>query len=101
MIFYTNFLIPSRFAGYTIGPIILIRPSYRDDIGLLAHEKVHVRQFLDPRWWFRSQLDREVAAYKVQAACYSDDRIPLFAGYIATKYGLGINATNAERMLRA
>ena len=100
MIFYTNLLIPSRFASYAIGFIILIRPSYRNDVGLLAHEKEHVRQFLDPRWWFRSKLEREVAAYKVQAACYPDDRIPLFAGYIANKYELDISVIEAEKLLR-
>lgn len=100
VIFYMNFAIPSRFAGYTIGFVILIRPSYRNDVGLLAHEKVHVRQFLDPRWWFRSKLEWEVEAYKAQAACYSDDRIPLFAGYIANKYGLDISVIEAEKLLR-
>lgn len=32
-------------AGKALGPIILIRPAYRGDAGLLAHEVEHVRQF--------------------------------------------------------
>ena len=98
MKFYINFWIPERFAGYTVGPVILIRPSYRNDRGLLEHEKVHVRQFWQGEWF--NTLTREVEAYKEQAKWYNDDRIPLFATFIATKYGLNIDAAAAERLLR-
>lgn len=100
MIFYTDRLIPDRFAGYTVGPVILIRPSKVGDRGLLEHEKVHVAQFWNPRWWFRSRLDKEVAAYREQLK-RSPGRESLFASFIATKYGLNITVEEAERMLRA
>lgn len=35
------------FGGVTQGPIIKTLPKYKDDIGLLEHEKTHVRQ-----WYF-------------------------------------------------
>ena len=35
------------FGGVTQGPIIKILPKYKDDIGLLEHEKTHVWQ-----WYF-------------------------------------------------
>lgn len=38
LVFYTDRIIPERFAGLTIGFVVLIRPKYRDDSGLLAHE---------------------------------------------------------------
>ena len=33
------------FGGTAQGPIIKVLPKYKDDIGLLEHEKVHVRQW--------------------------------------------------------
>ena len=43
-IFITNWLIPSKFAGYHIVDIVLIRPEYKDDEGLIQHELTHVKQ---------------------------------------------------------
>lgn len=37
--------IVNGFGGTAQGPIIKILPKYKDDIGLLEHEKVHVRQW--------------------------------------------------------
>ena len=39
--------ISNTFTGTTQGPIIKILPKYKDDIGLLEHEKTHVQQ-----WYF-------------------------------------------------
>ena len=38
---------PKGFGGVTQGPIIKILPKYKYDVGLLEHEKTHVRQ-----WYF-------------------------------------------------
>lgn len=46
MVIYSDRLVPAPHAGCTRGPMIFIRPAYRDDQGLLAHERVHVRQWL-------------------------------------------------------
>lgn len=37
--------VPDGFAGVTNGPLIRIRPTHRNDVGLLMHELEHVRQF--------------------------------------------------------
>lgn len=37
--------IVNGFGGTAQGPIIKVLPKYKDDIGLLEHEKVHVRQW--------------------------------------------------------
>lgn len=42
---YTDDL-PDGVGGRAIGPLVLIRPKYREDAGIHAHEAEHVRQ-----WW--------------------------------------------------
>ncbi len=44
--FYTNKFEPKDFAGKTFGPLILIRPSHKDDVGLHMHELYHVKQWM-------------------------------------------------------
>ena len=44
IVIHTELLLGTA-AGKALGPIILIRPAYRGDAGLLAHEVEHVRQF--------------------------------------------------------
>lgn len=100
IVIYTNWLIPARFSGYTIGPVILIRPEKRGDRGLLEHEKVHVRQFLDPRRWFDGKLIWEVEAYREQMKWYSDDRSRSFARLLSTRYGFNISEEEALSLLK-
>ncbi len=105
MIFYTD-LMPARFSGYTIGPIILIRPRCKNDAGLLAHEQVHVRQFwrtlgmgpLLSVFVPALRLQYEVEAYRKQLE-FNPDASLAFAGFIATKYGLSIAVTDALELL--
>jgi hypothetical protein len=107
MIFYINRFIPTRFAGITYCFVILIRPTYRDDVGLLEHEKTHVKQFwrslgLLPLLYEISKswrLKLEVEAYRAQAACYADDRMSQFAKFLATKYNLDITEQQALELL--
>ena len=76
MILYTNFLIPTRFDGYTIGFASLIRPQFKADKSLAAHEETHQRQFwhslglnlLLSQSSDSHRLAYEVEAYKVQLA---------------------------------
>lgn len=107
-VFYTNFAVPTGSAGCARGPFIFIRPQYKDDAGLLAHEQTHVKQ------WLRTlglhsfmyllsdsyKLASEVEAYKEQAKHYPDDRMPLFAKYISDDYGLSVTAIDALKLLR-
>ncbi|MQT57163.1 hypothetical protein GHO41_07345 [Pseudomonas sp. FSL R10-0399] len=37
--------LPEQFGGLASGPLIRIRPKYKDDTGLIEHEKTHVRQW--------------------------------------------------------
>lgn len=86
-------------AGTTIGFVIFIRPKYKDDIGLLEHEKTHVLQcyrylfingllyYFSPKWRYKFELE----AYKRQlghSSAPSRD-VKLFAKYIIGNYRLG------------
>lgn len=109
IVFYTDRWIKPAFAGCARGPLIFIRPQYRGDAGLLAHERVHVRQWLQtlslhsflyllvPAY----KLWAEAQAYRAQAACYPDDRRPAFAQMIATRYGLDVTPAAALVLLQA
>lgn len=106
-VIYTNRFIPSIYAGRTIGPIILIRPSHKDDTGLLEHEKVHVRQFWSTLGLFgipyllskKYRLKYELEAYKEQLKYYPTDKKAIFAHYLATKYNLNITQEEALKLL--
>jgi hypothetical protein len=107
LIFITNKFIVEGFAGCAMGPVILIRPEYKNDIGLLEHEKVHRKQWLRTfsihsflyLWSDKYKLSAEVEAYKEQAKHYLDDRRPKFAEYIASRYGLMVTKEEALELL--
>ena len=106
-VFYSDFFVPNGFSGWTVGPVIFIRPSKKDDIGLLEHEKTHVRQFWrNPftycrvLWNKKFVLETEVEAYKEQLKWCSEDRMEYFANSIATKYGLNITKEQALELLK-
>lgn len=101
IIFYTYYCIPAPHAGVTYGPFVFIKPSKLDDRGLLEHELVHTRQFWNPRKWFWGVLKWEVEAYREQLKWYTDDRTEIFAGFIATRYGLDITIDEAIALLKA
>lgn len=79
-VFYTNFGVLDGSAGTTREPLIFIRPEFKGDAGLPAHEQTHVKQ------WFRTlglhlflyllsdryKLDCEVKCYREQAKHYPD-----------------------------
>jgi hypothetical protein len=106
MIFYTTHFL-NGFAGYTYGPVILIDPAYKDDLGLLAHEQTHVKQFwrtfgLHPilyRFSESYRLKSEVEAFRVQLK-HSPGREALFAKYISEKYDLDITQAEALELLK-
>jgi hypothetical protein len=141
LIRYTDDM-PQWMGGYAKWFYIAIRPKYKDDKGIHAHELEHVKQ-----WWIvtlltaaiicglvwytqapiayyqyagisvamldllyssvdRFKLQCEVWAYKAQLRVNAEqgvkDYTKLYAGWIATKYGLsGVTAERAERLLRA
>ena len=105
--FYVDNLKPG-FAGAANGPIIRISEGYEDDEGIYQHELVHVKQWfmtlglhgalytLSPKY----KLWSEVMAYRKQLKYYDNDRTVFFARMIATKYGLDVDQTDVELMLR-
>lgn len=107
--FYTDFGVPDGSAACARGPVILIRPKYEADEGIYRHEFEHVKQSfmglivahaLLYLFWAPYRLWAEVEAYEVQARHYPDDRLPKFAKFIATKYGLDVSEAEALRLLR-
>lgn len=101
MIFYTNWMIFPKSAATTWGPFIFIRPSKRDDVGLLAHEQVHVRQWKRNPFMFvpylfskKRRLAYEVEAYREQLTHYPE-RLDRIAEILATKYRLDITKEQA------
>ena len=105
MTLYTDFM-PARFSGYTVGPVILLRPRVKGDAGLLAHEQVHVAQFwrtlgigpLLSLFIPSLRLKYEVEAYRKQLE-FNPGSAELYASFIATKYGLSISVTDALKLL--
>ena len=105
MVIYTD-LMPARFSGCAIGPIILIRPRCRGDAGLLEHERVHVSQFwrslgivpLLSLFVPSLRLKCEVEAYRKQLEC-NPGSSELYATFLSTKYGLSISVAEALKLL--
>ena len=104
ILIYTDNL-PANVGGRANGPVIRIKNKYRDDKGILEHEKCHVRQ-----WWRTLGLHGlltfhkgykfriEVEAYKEQLK-YSPGNEELFAHFIATNYGLNVTQAEAKAAL--
>lgn len=106
--FYTDFGVPEGSAACARGPVILIRPKYRDDNGIYAHEWTHVKQSFMGLFILHAlmyllhkgyRFSCEVEAYREQARHYPDDRRPKFARFIATKYGLDVSEEDALKAL--
>jgi hypothetical protein len=64
---------PEWQAGYARGPLIRIRPTYKDDVGMYQHELTHVKQWflslgIHPLLylWRPYRLWSEASAYAVQ-----------------------------------
>jgi hypothetical protein len=107
--FYTDRFVSPTARGTTRGFLIFIRPQYKDDRGLLEHEKVHRKQFFKHGLFIHSLLYKfvpeyriasEVEAFREQARWYEDDRLPHFAKIIATRYGLNVTEEAALKLLR-
>lgn len=106
-VFYTERFVRKGMGGIVFGPFIFIRPKYRNDVGLLEHEKVHVWQFwrtwgmylilynLSKTW----RLWWEVEGYKEQMKHSVVDRSYLYANFIALKYRIPVSVEEARRLL--
>jgi len=105
---------PDGIAGYAKAWFIRIRPQYRDDVGILKHEEIHVKQFYRSLGFSnlmhtllkKSKLRAEVEAYREQlkwppAMADRAHYLNCYAGFIADKarYGLDISVVEARRLL--
>ena len=104
-VFYTNRIIPARFAGITIGPFVFIRPEYKADVGLLNHELVHVKQFWkNPLMGLLYQFSKthrlhyEAEAYNTQLN-HAPNNLDRFAGFLVTNYNLQITLDQARQAI--
>jgi hypothetical protein len=112
VVFYNSALIPARFAAYTIGPLVFIRPAYKTDEGLRRHEMTHVAQFWKS-WGFsviayelskKARLQYEAEAYAVQRSydlsVGKGDKLLLFGGFLVKNYNLGISLDAATAAIK-
>jgi hypothetical protein len=105
-VFYTNRCIAPRFAAETYGPFIFVRPSYSLDVGLIEHEKTHVKQFWkNPLFGLfymfskKSRFAYEAEAYRTQLK-YNPGREELYASFLVKNYNLGITQDQALAALK-
>lgn len=97
---------------YSIIPIVLIRPKYRNDPGLHAHELQHVHQFYHNGLWCHARkykkdmgyrLRCEVEAYSAQIRQYPPPEwgrhISYFAKRITEVYNITTPYENVRLML--
>ena len=105
--FYTDRFIPEGHAGCTRGPVILVRPKYKGDSGLLAHERVHQLQWILTLGlhsilyllWGRYRLGAEVNAYRAQVASGYLTKEKA-AQFLVDKYDLKITKVMALKALQ-
>ena len=106
ILIYTDNL-PANVGGRANGPVIRIKNKYRDDKGLLEHEKFHVRQWYFGLFIFHGLLYKfsdkyrfwsETQAYKEQLK-YSPGNLDLFASFISKNYGLNVSVDEAKAAL--
>lgn len=107
LVVQTRHLIPARFDGYTVGPVVLVRPG--TSAALLAHEQTHARQFwrwlgcngllyqVSRRWRLRLELE----AYRAQLAVAGLPAALPLSAVLASHYDLDITQEEAYRLLTA
>lgn len=109
MIFVTTFGLKPWSLACTRGPFIFIRPEYKDDKGIIEHEKVHRAQWLRTLglhsflYLFSKsyKLKAEVEAYRKQAEVQGLHNLPNFAKAIVKYYGLNVTEEEVLKLLQA
>jgi len=110
-IFYTDRFVKRRFDAMAFGPLVFIRPSFRDSKSLLVHEVVHVKQFyrylgLNGLLYLFSKkmrLKLELEAYKEQLKVVDESKrqrkTERAALFISEKYNLDISCEDVLKQL--
>ena len=100
---------PKRFSGYHVGTLVLIRPDYKDDEGLIQHELTHVKQNIRTLGWSgikqiwdkNHKLNRECEAYAEQLKYVPANQYKTvstrFVNFMYTKYNLGMSKNFIRR----
>ena len=100
---------PERFAGYHVVDIVLIRPEYADDEGLIQHELTHVKQNIRTLGWSgirqiwnkNHKLNRACVAYSVQLTHVNPKDYEMlktrFVNFMYSKYNLGMSKNFIRR----
>ena len=108
LIFISNWM-PKRFSGYHVGTLVLIRPDYKDDEGLIQHELTHVKQNIRTVGWSgikqiwdkNHKLNRECEAYAEQLKYVPANQYKTvstrFVNFMYTKYNLGMSKNFIRR----
>lgn len=105
--------IPLWADAFTLAPsITLMRPRWRGDEPLLAHERTHAEQMRRDGWlvfWWRyltsaaARQAYEVEAYRAQLAAVPEPareaRREQFAGFLARDYRLRLGLEQARELL--
>lgn len=106
-VFYTNRFVPTKHAACTRSCFVFIRPRYKGNKGLLAHELEHVKQ------WYRNplfhslkykfsksyRLQCELSAYRMQLN-FTPLGLEGFAYYLANDYSLDLTYEQAKQLLQ-
>jgi len=108
LIFISNWM-PKKFSGYHVGCLVLIRPTHKEDEGLIQHELTHVKQNIRTLGWSgikqiwnkNHKLNRECEAYAVQLQHVPANQYKTihtrFVNYMYTKYNLGMSKNFIRR----
>ena len=112
MILYQKWGVSPGAKATTRGFIIFVDPEFKDDLGLVPHEQVHVDQFfrtcgmhvfLD-RFSKDYRFKSEAEAYREQLQHYPlaeyPQRLDDYATFLAEHYGLGITKEQAVELLK-
>jgi hypothetical protein len=108
-VFYWNACVLKQHQATARGPFIFIRPTSKDDLGLLEHELVHVKFFykfpiINPLLTMFSEkwrIKTEIAAYTKQLSFCDDfeQGVKIFGKYLSTRYGFHLTQSQAENLL--
>jgi len=106
LIFYSDTRLKDWQDGATFGPVVIIRPTYKNDLGLLAHELFHTKQWwltlgTHPIWYNLVPKYRywsEIWAYRRQLKS-NPEYIDYYVDLIESHYGLTVSKETIKKHL--
>ena len=111
MMIITNHFIPKRYAAYTIGFVILIRPEHKNNFALIEHEKQHVKQFYRSFGWnglfyissksYRLHAEAEGYAVQYVRNGRKEQDLSYYSNFLANNYRLNKTADQCREAILA